>query len=138
MNRLSQTILPLALSVGLAMGLELPAIAYPRNSYRQYNRSGAVIIFPARRGYNNYEVDDRNGRNIDYGRRDRYNDNYYNRSYRRRRNSRYNSYDCDRRNSRVGIRNRGYYSGQRVIVNPRIYRDSPSNRSSIRVIRYRN
>ena len=32
-NRLSQTIVPLALSIGLAMGLELSAIASPRYSH---------------------------------------------------------------------------------------------------------
>lgn len=142
-NRLSQTIVPLALSIGLAVGLELSAIASPRYSHQQYNRSGVVIINPSRHG-NNYQVDYRsNGRNIDYGWRDRYDDRYdygyYNRGYRSRRSSRYNSYDCGRRNRRLGSSSR-YYSGQRVIVNPPIYQDSLRNRdyngNHIRVIRY--
>ncbi len=141
-NRLSQTIVPLALSIGLAVGLELSAIASPRYSHQQYNRSGVVIINPSRHG-NNYQADYRsNGRNIDYGRRYRYDDRYdygyYNRGYRRR-SSRYNSYDCGRRNRRLGSSSR-YYSGQRVIVNPPIYQDSLRNRdyngNHIRVIRY--
>ncbi|ELS05532.1 hypothetical protein Xen7305DRAFT_00052780 [Xenococcus sp. PCC 7305] len=137
MNKLSQTILPLALGIGLAVGLDLSAIASPRNSHH-YSRSGVVIISPLRHGnrnYNNYEIDYRNSRNIDYGRRGRYEDKYYNRGSRRRRSSRY---DCDLRNRRVGSRNRRYHSGQRVnpIPRPRIYRDSPSNGGSVRVIRY--
>ena len=112
MNRLSQTILPLALSIGLVGGLELSAIASPR--YSQYNRSRVVIISPSRQGYNNYS--------------DRY--------YRPRRSRSYSSYDCGSRNRRVGRRNRGYYSGQRVIVNPPIYRNSPRNIDYLRVIRY--
>ncbi len=117
MNRLSQTILPLVLSIGLVGGLEISAIASPR--YYRDNRSGVVIISPSRRGYNNY----------------------HHRNYRPRRSRRYNSYDCDRRYRRVGRRNRRYYSGQRVILHSPIYRDSPSNgrgnnRNYIRVIRY--
>ncbi len=124
MNRLSQTILPLALSIGLVGGLNVSAIASPR--YSQYNRSGVVIISPSRRGYNNYNVNYRYGRRINYG---------------PRRSRRYNSYDCDRRYRRVGRRNRRYNRGQRVILHSPIYRDSPSNggghnRNYIRVIRY--
>ena len=134
MNRLSQTLLPLALSIGLVGGLELSAIASPR--YSQYNRSGVVIISPSRQGSHNYNVNSRYGRSLDSRRRDRYDANYYDRGSRRRRSRRYSSYDCDRRNRRVGRRNRRYYSGQRIIVNPPIYRDSPYNGGSIRVIRY--
>ncbi len=133
MNRLSQTIFPLALGLGLAMGLESSAIASPRYSHQQHNRSGVVIISPSRHGnnhYDDYEVDYRHGRNIDYGRRDRYrdrydNDDYYERDYRRR-SRRYNSYDCDRRNYRVNRRRRNY-SGNRN------YR---RNGSYIKIIRY--
>ena len=135
MNRLSKTILPLALSLGLVGGLEIGAIASPR--YSQYNRSGVVIVSPSRQGYNNYGVNYRYGRSIDSGRRDR----YYNRDYRPRRRRSYNSYDCGPRNRRVRRRNRRYYSGQRIIVNPPIYRDysnngRANNRNYIRVIRY--
>ena len=124
MNRLSQTIVPLALSIGLVGGLDVSAIASPR--YSQYNRSGVVIISPSRRGSNNYNVNYRYGRRINYG---------------RRRNRRYNSYDCGPRYRRVGRRNRRYHRGQRVILHSPIYRDSPSNgrgnnRNYIRVIRY--
>ena len=142
MNRLSQTILPLALSIGLAGVLELPAIANPRYSHQQFNRSGIVIISPPRHGHNSYQVDSRPSRSIDYGRRNRYDDRYYDyeRDYRPRRSSRYDSSDCDRRNPRIGSRNREYYSGQRVIVSPPRYRDSFRNRdynsNYIRVIRY--
>ena len=133
MNRLSQTIFPLALGLGLAMGLESQAIASPRYSHQQYNRSGVVIISPSRHGnnhYDDYEVDYRRGRNIDYGRRDRYhdrydNDDYYERDYRRRRSRRYDSDDCGRRSYRAGRRR--YYSGRRN------YR---RNGGYIKVIRY--
>lgn len=119
MNRLSQTILPLALSIGLVGGLDVSAIASPR--YSQYNRSGVTIVSPSRHRHNNYYDNYRRGRRIDYG---------------RRRSRRYSSYDCDRGYRRVGRRNRKYYSGQRVIINPPIYRDSPSNSGYIRIIRY--
>ena len=141
MNRLSQTMLPLALSIGLAVGLESPAIASPRYSHQQYNRSGVVIISPSRHEYPEYNdyVDSRPSRRNRYD--DRYDDNYYDyeRGYRPRRSSRYNSYDCGRRNSRVGRRDRRYYSGQRVIVSPPRYQDyNDYNGNHIRVIRYSN
>ncbi|MGK7897832.1 MAG: hypothetical protein AB4372_30505 [Xenococcus sp. (in: cyanobacteria)] len=130
MNRLSQTLLPLALSIGLVGGLEIDAIASPRHS--QYNRSGVVIVSPSRQRSNNYNVNSRYGRSLDSRRRNRYS----NRDYRPRRSRRYNYSDCGRRNRRVGRRNRRYYSGQRIIVNPPIYRNYPSNSGYIRVIRY--
>ncbi len=108
MNRLSQTILPLALGIGLAGGLGLPAIASPRYSYQQYNRSGVVIISPSR--YRDY-------------------DRYY-RGYRRYRGRRARYDDCDRRYSRVGRRRR--YSRYRDSYRHRDYRGN-----HIRVIRYR-
>ena len=131
MNRLAQTLMPLALSIGLAMGLESSAIASPRKSYQQYNRSGVVIVSPPRSrsyNYNHYEVDSH------YDRRDTYHDDYYAPGSPPRRSRRYNSSDCRRRNRRVS--RRGYSSGQQIIVNPPIYRDSYRNGGSIRVIRY--
>ena len=111
MNRLSQTILPLALGIGLAGALELPAIASPRYSYQQYNRSGVVIISPSR--YRDYDRYDR-----------------YDRGYRRYRGRRYRYDDCDRRYSRVGRRRR--HSRYRDSYRYRDYRGN-----HIRVIRYR-
>ena len=134
MNRLSQTILALALSIGLTVGLELPAIASPRYSHQKRSGSGVVRIYPSRHrdyDYRDYEVDYRRGRNVDYGHSDRYNDyDRYDRGYRRYRGRRYGYDDCDRRYSRVGKRRRHSR-----------YRDSYRNRDyrgdHIRVIRYR-
>ena len=133
MNRLSQTILPLALGLGLAAVLEAPAIAFPRHGH--HNRSRVIIVSPSRDRYDDdyyYEDDYRHGRHVDYGRRDRYDDDYY---YGRRRRRRSSRYDCHRRPRHVGRRRRRrrYYSGERVNTSPRIYRYSPSN---VRVIRY--
>ena len=120
MNRISQNIIPWAVSIGLALGLDMSAIAYPRYSYPQYNRSEVIIITPSR-----------------YGRR------YYNRrhrGFRPYRTGRYNIYNHNPSNRRFGRRTRGYYSGPRIRAHPRVYRDFPSNgrgnRNYIRIIKY--
>ena len=128
MNRLSKTILPLALGLGLTSVVELPANAFPRKSHR-HNRSRVIIVSPSRDRYDDDYYYDDYGRDIDYGRRDRYDDDYY---YGRRRRRRSSRYDCGPRNRRVGRRRRRrrYYSDSPV------YRNYPSNDRSVRVIRY--
>jgi len=136
MNRLSKTILPLALGLGLATVLELPASAFPRN-FHHNNRSRVLVVSPSGDRYNDDYSSNGDYRNVDYDRRDRYDDGYRNVDYGRRRRRRSSRYDCGPRNRRVGRRrDRRYNSRQRVNVRPRIYRDSPSNSRSVRVIRY--
>lgn len=135
MNRLSKTILPLALGLGLAAVMELPASAFPRKSSHQ-SRSRVIIVSPSRDRYRDDYSYDGDYRNVDYDRRDRYDDSSRDINYGRRRRRRSSRYDCGPRNRRVGRRRRDrrYYSGQRN--SPRIYRDSPNNSRSVRVIRY--